>query len=77
MNRNIIFAALLVLTILLITNCDTKDLKMTNSSLLDRNNLFAWCIIPYDSMNRTTEERITMLQDLGINDYAYDWRPEY
>ena len=37
-------------------------------------NLFAWCIVPYDSKNRTPEERIAMLKELGFNSYAYDWR---
>lgn len=37
-------------------------------------NLFAWCIIPYDAKERNTEERIAMLQKLGIGSYAIDWR---
>lgn len=45
--------------------------------LLDRKNIFAWCIVPYDNKNRTSKERAIMLQDLGINTYAYDWRAEH
>ncbi len=43
--------------------------------ILEIDNLFAWCIIPYDSVNRTPTERAKMLLELGINSYAYDWIP--
>ena len=39
--------------------------------------LFAWCIVPYDSMNRTPEQRIEMLKELGFKSYAYDWREKH
>ena len=39
--------------------------------------LFAWCIIPYDSKERTPEERIEMLKQLGFTSYAYDWREKH
>jgi sugar phosphate isomerase/epimerase len=41
------------------------------------NNYFAWCIVPFDNQNRTPEERIDMLKDLGFKSYAYDWRMEH
>lgn len=41
---------------------------------IEMDNLFAWCIVPYDSKNRTPEERILMLKELGFKSYAYDWR---
>ncbi len=40
-------------------------------------NLYAWCIVPFDAKQRTPEERIQMLLDLGLNEYAYDWRKEH
>ena len=40
-------------------------------------NLYAWCIVPFDSKERSPEERIQMLSDLGINKYAYDWREKH
>ena len=39
--------------------------------------LFAWCIVPYDSKARTPEERIKMLKELGFTSYAYDWREKH
>jgi len=40
-------------------------------------NLVAWCIVPFDNRNRTPEERLDMLQELGFTRYAYDWRSEH
>ena len=40
-------------------------------------NIFAWCIVPFDSVNRSPQERIDMLQRLNISSYAYDWRTEH
>ena len=40
-------------------------------------NLFAWCIVPFDVKQRSPQERIDMLQRLGFKSYAYDWRTEH
>ena len=49
--------------------------KKSNDKLLfSRNNLVAWCTIPYDSKKRNSEERAIMLKDLGFRSFAYDWR---
>jgi len=40
-------------------------------------NYFAWCIVPFDNQNRTPEERVEMLKELGFESYAYDWRTEH
>ncbi len=40
-------------------------------------NTFAWCIVPFDSEERTPAERLDMLSDLGITSYAYDWREKH
>jgi sugar phosphate isomerase/epimerase len=45
-----------------------------NDLLFSRDNLVAWCIIPYDSKKRNSEERALMLKELGIGSFAYDWR---
>ncbi|WP_260581761.1 sugar phosphate isomerase/epimerase family protein [Sphingopyxis sp. PET50] len=36
--------------------------------------LQAWCIVPYDSAQRSPSERAAMLRKLGIKRLAYDWR---
>src|SRR5690554_2189298 len=42
-----------------------------------KDNLIAWCIVPFDSKRRGPEERAEMLNRLGINKLAYDWREEH
>lgn len=46
-------------------------------SLYDRQNLVAWCIVPFDAAKRGPEERAAMLERLGIRQLAYDWRAEH
>lgn len=45
--------------------------------LFARKNLWAWCIVPFDSKNRSPEERAAMLEKLGFTHFAYDWRAEH
>jgi putative heme-binding domain-containing protein len=46
-------------------------------TLFARDNLVAWCIVPFDSRRRTPEERAEMLARLGFRRFAYDWRAEH
>ncbi len=45
--------------------------------LFERENLVAWCIVPFDAKHRGPEERATMLERMGIRQLAYDWRDEH
>ena len=45
--------------------------------LFDRDNLIAWCIVPFDSKKRSPDERAAMLNRLGFKHFAYDWRSEH
>lgn len=45
--------------------------------LFRRENLVAWCIVPFDSQHRTPEQRADMLVKLGIHQLAYDYRAEH
>jgi putative heme-binding domain-containing protein len=47
------------------------------SELFSRDNLVAWCIVPFDSGKRSPEERAAMLKRLGFRRFAYDWRAEH
>ncbi|QEH37147.1 Auracyanin-B precursor [Aquisphaera giovannonii] len=47
------------------------------AQLFARDNLIAWCIVPFDSKKRSPEERAAMLQKLGFRHFAYDWRAEH
>ena len=51
--------------------------KTKADALFSKENLVAWCIVPFDKMKRTPEERAEMLKDLGITQLAYDWRQEH
>lgn len=46
-------------------------------SLFARSNLVAWCIVPFDAKKRGPEERAEMMQRLGFQKFAYDWRAEH
>ncbi len=45
--------------------------------LLARDNLVAWCIVPFDAKKRSPEDRAAMLKRLGFRRFAYDWRAEH
>ena len=42
-----------------------------------RENLVAWCIVPFDAKKRGPEARAKMLVDLGLKRSAYDWRSQH
>jgi sugar phosphate isomerase/epimerase len=44
------------------------------ASVFRKDNLVAWCIVPFDAKKRGPEERARMLKGLGITRLAYDWR---
>ncbi len=45
--------------------------------LFDRDNLIAWCVVPFDGKKRGPEARAAMLARLGFRHFAYDWRAEH
>ncbi|WP_229208784.1 sugar phosphate isomerase/epimerase family protein [Dyadobacter luticola] len=51
--------------------------KKGNGDIYKKDNLIAWCIVPFDSKNRGPVERAEMLNKLGINKLAYDWREKH
>lgn len=46
-------------------------------SVFRRDNLLAWCIVPFDAKKRGPRERAEMLRRLGLRALAYDWRDEH
>ncbi len=46
------------------------------AGIWDRQNLTAWCVVPFDARERGPEERAQMLHRLGFRNFAYDWRPK-
>lgn len=53
------------------------DAEQDNDAVFAPTNLLAWCIVPYDSVQRTPAERIAMLKRLGFTQYAWDWRSQH
>lgn len=45
--------------------------------LFARENLVAWCIVPFDEKKRGPQARAEMLNRLGISKLAYDYRAEH
>ncbi len=54
-----------------------KPVAKEKKELFARDNLVAWCIVPFDGKKRGPEERVDMLKRLGFKCYAYDWRAEH
>lgn len=46
-------------------------------SVFAKDNLVAWCIVPFDAKKRGPEQRAQMVRELGITRVAYDWRAEH
>lgn len=59
------------------TSKSVPTAKPSASDLFDRDNLVAWCVVPFDSKKRGPEERAEMLRKLGFKHFAYDWRAEH
>ena len=53
------------------------DVAARARDLFRRDNLVAWCIVPFDAAKRGPEERAAMLEKLGFKHFAYDWRGEH
>lgn len=64
-----------ILTLTLLVFLNVNQLKGQN--LFDKNNLVAWCIVPFDANKRAPAQRAEMLNRLGIKKVAYDWRAEH
>jgi putative heme-binding domain-containing protein len=60
-----------------IPNATPSAIAETARRLFARENLVAWCIVPFDSKKRAPEERAAMLERLGFRRFAYDWRAEH
>lgn len=74
MKKNYISIALLSASLIFSTVHAQQSVK---KNLFAKNNLIAWCVVPFDKPERTPEQRAQMLNDLGINRLAYDWREKH
>ena len=65
---------LVIAVVLFLSNSCSREKDEYNITLED---IYAWCIVPFDQAKRSPAERIEMLQQLSITKYAYDWREEH
>lgn len=77
------FMILLMVSLFPFFACSPSEKKVTETPVADDNpvfskdNLIAWCVVPFDAEKRGPQERAKMLKDLGITMLAYDWRDEH
>lgn len=79
------FSALLILTLTIGAVCAISIAAEPESDqgtapaekLFAKDNLVAWCIVPFDSEKRGPRQRAKMLNRLGIQKLAYDYRAEH
>lgn len=62
----------LLFVFVLLTSCFKQPDKY--ETLKD---VYPWCIVAYDSLERSPAERIMMLKEMGFTKYAYDWRERH
>ncbi len=73
-NKSLTF--LIALIAVLTVTCQPKK-QSGNAGLYFKDNLIAWCVVPFDSVERTPAERALMLKELGFTKFAYDWRAKH
>lgn len=66
----------IVVCLALSMNVQAQNTK-SSQSIFSRENLIAWCIVPFDVKERGPAARADMLNNLGITMLAYDWREKH
>lgn len=77
MKKTLHYSVFLLIVNLLLSACQSTAPVNVEDGLFAPSNLVAWCIVPFDRVERGPQERAEMLQDLGITKFAYDWRTEH
>src|SRR5437764_3218677 len=78
MNFRQIFSSVMILAAVVRCTASAELSKIAVSDgLFAQTNLVAWCIVPFDAKKRSPEERAAMLERLGFNLFAYDYRAEH
>lgn len=72
-------AASLLISVISVCSVDRAiaQTEPGTNALFRRENLAAWCIVPFDAKRRGPEERAAMLEKLGIRKFVYDYRAEH
>ena len=64
------------MAVTLVACCGTAVAEQPQS-VFAKQNLVAWCIVPFDAKQRGPAARAEMLSRLGIQRVAYDWREKH
>ncbi len=76
MKRRVYISPALVVALLAVSTA--LDVSAADRlSIFAKDNLVAWCVVPFDAANRGPEERAQMLDRLGIKRLAYDFRDQH
>lgn len=70
------FVLLLSLSFLLFSCGATKSTEIQPSAFA-KENLIPWSIVAFDSLDRSPEERVAMVKDLGFSQYAFGGRQRH
>jgi sugar phosphate isomerase/epimerase len=62
--------------LILLQACNTQQANKSDM-IYHKENLLAWCIVPFDANERSPAERAAMLKELGIPAMAYDYRDRH
>jgi sugar phosphate isomerase/epimerase len=71
------YAACIFACLMMFSGGSFAQASANTQKIFAKNNIVAWCIVPFDSKNRGPEERAAMLNGLGITKLAYDWREKH
>ena len=72
-----LFTILLSLLLSLVGFAVAEDNPVKATDVFAKENLVAWCIVPFDAKQRGPAERADMLVRLGLQHVAYDWRASH
>lgn len=69
----------LLVSVISVSSVGTLDAQTEpgTNALFRRENLAAWCIVPFDAGKRGPEARAAMLEKMGVKKFVYDYRAEH
>lgn len=66
--KNKLHKSLLFSLLIIVISCTSNK----KEDIININEVSPWCILGFDSLNRTPEQRISMLKKLGLKKYGYN-----
>ena len=73
----LIISATLVVSTAFPSLSNSQDQPIVVGDNFKKENLVAWCIVPFDAKQRGPEARAKMVRELGMKRVAYDWRDKH